>query len=180
MFRRSIMGRPPKGSPPRLPKEKKVRAAKNGPRYSGLLPAGKSEEGKKFTYIPKCEKYEPFIPGSELLVWDQLRYAIRFPNPVNFVWALRAVKEFLGCTYTDMAHNCGVHRFTLRQWLVEGRWPPLECNRTLILESFLWCLDPDVEYVLEDSDEVQSIISEGVANFADRAREMLMGEKKDE
>ncbi len=122
-----------------MPKQEK-------PRYGGLLPVSSLTPPN---FHSPSEPVELFAPDSENLAWDKLRYAIRFPTPVNFCWALREVKDFLGCNYSDMAHNCAVHRYTLRQWLIKGRSPPYVYNRVMILESFLWCVDPNVVYVTQ-------------------------------
>lgn len=145
--------------------------AKNGPRYSGLL------KQKESDYFPvKVPYHVPhlLIPDSESLPWDVLRYAIKFPTAQNFWVALTMAMDYLGSNYSDMAHNCGVHRFTFRQWLVEGRTPPQAVNRMIILQSFLWVLDPDVITTIgpaEGSGEKK--VDPAREAFMKMAREML-------
>lgn len=147
--------------------------AKNGPRYSGLL------KQKETDYFPiKVPDHAPhlLIPDSESLPWDVLRYAIKFPTAQNFWVALTMAMDYLGSNYSDMAHNCGVHRFTFRQWLVEGRTPPLAVNRMIILQSFLWVLDPDVITTFEPAEVEEKKEDPGLVAFRERARKMLMGD----
>lgn len=149
--------------------------APNGPRYKGML---KTTADTYFPVEVKDYPFHLFVPSSECLPWDMLRYAIKFPTPKNFSVALTMIKDYKGYCYDDMAHNCGVHRFTLRQWLVEGRSPPQAVNRMIILQSFLWVMDPDVITTFEPAGSVPGFVEEkkvdpGREAFMARAREIL-------